>query len=684
MIAMQKEEEATGTAVNSSTLTPIPNSVVPREVKSEIFLSLRSKGTQSTQLVCCLIDTGCSRGLICETLISPTERLNQRVMRWTTKKGSFNTIGSAEKSYHIPAFTTHREVTSIFEIMPAAMNNDSYKIIMGRNIITNLGFIIDFKKGRLLWDELEIDLNGKATENAEVFTQSSRAVLAVEERMVKILDAGYKKTDLKDSIPHHLENVQRNTLHTLLLKYESIFEGTLGTMPGAPYIIPLRQDARPFAAKPFNIPQVHVETVKTEIKRLIKIGVIMPDVDSPWAAPCFIIPKKDGTVRFLTDFRRLNAQLERRPYPIPKISTLLQGIPKFFMVSSLDMNMGYYSTVLDKTSSKCTAFVVPWGKYRFLRLPMGISTAPDEFQARMQALLGDLPFVRVYLDDVLVLTETCFKDHMTELEQVFVRLKSAGLQCNAQKCKFAAFETEYLGYNLTQSGIQPQVKKIAAIQAISEPENKRELRRFIGLCNYYRDLWPQRAHTMAPLTSLCSSKVVFKWTAECQEAFNKTKAAMSRQVTLSYPDYTKPFHIYTDASKFQLGGVISQDNQPLAFYSRKLNQAQLNYSTIEQELLSIVEILREFRNILLGHNIVIHTDHKNLSFSNFTSARVLRWRLMIEEFGPKIQYIKGSNNGVADALSRLPRSLSCQTEELFAAIQYDPLDDFPVSFPSIS
>ena len=108
----------------------------------------------------------------------------------------------------------------------------------------------------------------------------------------------------------------------------------------------------------------------------------------------------------------------------------------------------------------------------------------------MQALLGDLPFVRVYLDDVLVLTETCFKDHMTELEQVFVRLKSAGLQCNAQKCKFAAFETEYLGYNLTQSGIQPQVKKIAAIQAISEPENKRELRRFIGLCNYYRDLWP--------------------------------------------------------------------------------------------------------------------------------------------------------------------------------------------------
>ena len=383
--------------------------------------------------------------------------------------------------------------------------------------------------------------------------------------MVKILDAGYRKSDLKDSIPSHLDLMQGSILHSLLLKYESIFEGTLGTMPGAPYIIPICQDAKPFASRPFNIPQVPVATVKTEINRLIKIGVITPDVDSPWASPCFIIPKKDGTVRFLTDFRRLNAQLERCPYPIPKISTLLQGIPKFFMVSSLDMNMGYYSTVLDKASSKYTAFVVPWGKFRFLRLPMGISTAPDEFQARMQALLGDLPFIRVYLDDVLVLTETCYKDHMQELEQVFVRLKAAGLQCNAQKCNFAAYETEYLGYKLTQTGIQPQVKKIAAIQAIAEPVNKKELRRFIGLCNYYRDLWPQRAHTMAPLTSLCSSKVVFKWTADCQEAFTKTKAAMSRQVTLAYPDYTKPFCIHTDASQLQLGGVIFQEINHLPF-----------------------------------------------------------------------------------------------------------------------
>jgi hypothetical protein len=177
-------------------------------------------------------------------------------------------------------------------------------------------------------------------------------------------------------------------------------------MPGAPYIIPFSQKAKPFATKPFSIPHVNVATFKTEINGLMDIGAIRPDVDSPWASPCFIIPKKDGTVRFLTDFRRLNTQLEWHPYTIPKISTL--GIPKFFMVSSLDMSMGYYSTVLDESSSKCTAFVVPWGKYGCLRLPMGISTAPDKFQARTQSLLGDLPFVRIYLDDVLVLIESSF------------------------------------------------------------------------------------------------------------------------------------------------------------------------------------------------------------------------------------------------------------------------------------
>jgi hypothetical protein len=168
----------------------------------------------------------------------------------------------------------------------------------------------------------------QCSSNQELHEPSSTALSAMASMVVKILDAEYKKFDLKDAVPSHLDESQSNILHSLLTKYDGTFEGKLGTMPGPPYTIPLCQDAKPFASKPFSIPHIHVETVKTEIKRLMNIGVITPDIDSRWASPCFIIPKNDGTVCFLTDFRRLNTQLERCHYPIPKISTLLQGIPK--------------------------------------------------------------------------------------------------------------------------------------------------------------------------------------------------------------------------------------------------------------------------------------------------------------------------------------------------------------------
>ena len=131
------------------------------------------------------------------------------------------------------------------------------------------------------------------------------------------------------------------------------------------------------------------------------------------------------------------------------------------------------------------------------------------------------------------------------------------------------------------------------------------------------------------------------------------KQVVSREVTLAYPDFSKPFVLYTDTSDYQLGAVITQDGKPLAFYSRKLNNAQRNYTVTEKELLSIVETLREFRGILLGHKIKIFTDHKNLQQINSaaSSQRAMRWQILIEEFGPKIVYIKGDDNTIADALS---------------------------------
>ena len=211
------------------------------------------------------------------------------------------------------------------------------------------------------------------------------------------------------------------------------------------------------------------------------------------------------------------------------------------------------------------------------------------------------------------------------------------------------------------------------------------------MINYYRDIWPQRSHILVPLTALTSAKAKWKWTEEHQLAFDKIKRIMTRETLLAYPNFSVPFDIHMDASLYQLGACISQNGKPIAFYSQKLNPAQTWYTTTERELLSIVEVLKEFRNILLGQQIHVHTDHENLTYKTFNSDRVMRWRLYIEEYSPDLQYIKGEKNVVADALSRLDmdEKLSLNealiTEEMCSdwycyAKEEQTFDSHPLSF----
>ena len=175
------------------------------------------------------------------------------------------------------------------------------------------------------------------------------------------------------------------------------------------------------------------------------------------------------------------------------------------------------------------------------------------------------------------------------------------------------------------------------------------------MVNFYRDMWPKRSEILAPMTALTSTSVKFNWTEECDNAFKEMKRVMATETLLAFPDFNKTFVIHTDASKTQLGAIISQEGKPIAFYSRKLNPAQTRYTTTERELLSIVETFKEFRNILFGQKISVNTDHANLVCKSLTSDRVMRWRLYIEEFSPELLYLKGVDNEAADALSRLPK-----------------------------
>jgi len=269
----------------------------------------------------------------------------------------------------------------------------------------------------------------------------------------------------------------------------------------------------------------------------------------------------------------------------------------------LDLNMGYYHIELTPESQRLCTIVFPWGKYEYLRLPMGLCNSPDIFQERMSDMFADLEYVRAYIDDLLCVTSGSWTDHLNKLEAIFERLLEAGLKVNAKKSFFGKDSLEYLGYWVTRDGIQPLETKVSAIRKIAVPTNKKQLRRFIGLVNYYRDMWIRRSDVLAPLTRLTSKEAKWRWTDVEQKAFDTMKQIVGQETLLAYPNFNKTFEIHTDASHMQLGAVISQDGKPVAFYSRKLNPAQTRYTTTERELLAIVETLKEFRNILLGQRI---------------------------------------------------------------------------------
>ena len=621
-----------------------------------------------------LLDTGTTSTIVLRQFVRKGRAKGYKGKRtvWNTLGGQFSTNRKALVEFKFPELSNDKKVTWVCHVDDKTdPKTASYDIIIGMDLMTDVGIYIDTKDKVIRWEEAETPLKDKATlADPVVRNQLYHAATApdilqdAESRQSRILDADYSAVDINEHVGglDHLSSAEKEQLTEMLKRHPKLFGGGLGTLNIKPIHLELTENAKPYHARAFPVPQSLEATTKKEMARLTDIKVFEKCHDSEWAAPTFVQPKKTGDVRILTDFRELNKYIKRKPFPLPKISDLLQKLSGFKYATAIDLSMGYYHIPLDEESSRLCTTILPWGKYRYLRLPMGIKNSPDIFQAIMMDLMGDLDFARTYLDDILVTSNGTFEDHLRQVEKVLKRLEQAGFRANVRKCFFGNQELEYLGYWLTTKGIQPQPKKVEAILRLKPPKTKRQLRHFLGMVNYYRDMWRRRSHLLTPLTGLVGKDAKFVWGKEQQQAFDEMKKVISKETLLTFPDFNKEFHIYTDASNVQLGAVIMQEGKPLAFYSRKMNAAQRRYTTGEQELLSIVETLKEYRNILLGQNLVVYTDHKNIIYGNLSNDRIARWRLLLEEFGPRYEHIAGKDNVVADALSRMEADFSERKE----------------------
>ena len=592
-----------------------------------------------------------------------------------------------------------------------------YDMILGRNLMNDLGIVLDFNTKSMAWDgstvtmrEYDqtqeqtslatnllldiIDSNLEANDSITLLDQPSE----VHYQEKDVDPSGYKTKTIRTSLyePSNLQDIvdkcvyllpsQREQLYSLLNQFHNLFDGRLKTFKGPPVHLELIENPVPVRRRPYTIPTSQLAVFKEELHRLISIGVIEKAQRSKWIGGTIIVPKKDGRVQWITDFRGLNKSLRRKVYPLRKISEIFQRRSGYQYFTKLDISMQYYTFVLDEPSRNlCTT---PFGLYRYCRLPMGVSEFPDIATEKMHSVLDDIEGIEFYMDDIGVFS-SAWPTHLSLLLTVLGRLEQVGFTVNPLKCEWAVQEmvqeTDFLGHWLTPKGIKPWRKKVDAILHLRPPTNVKQLRSFLGMVNYYRDMWPHRTHVLAPLTAL-TGKRSFLWTPECQRAFDQMKALVSLDTLLAFPDHTQPFDVETDASEYQLGSVIKQHGRPVAYYSRKLNSTQRNYTTIEKELLSIVETFKEFRSILLGSAIRVHTDHKNLShrLTDFTTQRVLPWRLLLEEFNPMFLYKAGPDNVLADALSRVPTARTERESTTTSAHLVDCLSCYPlqVKFPT--
>ncbi|KAG7556907.1 Zinc finger CCHC-type superfamily, partial [Arabidopsis suecica] len=406
------------------------------------------------------------------------------------------------------------------------------------------------------------------------------------------------------------------TVQPLLNKYKDLFPEEIP--PGLPPIrgIEHQIDLVPGSALPnkpaYRMNPEESKELERQVRDLMDKGYIRESL-SPCAVPVLLVPKKDGTWRMCVDCRAINNITIKYRHPIPRLDDMLDELSGSTIFSKVDLKSGYHQVRMCEGDEWKTAFKTKQGLYEWLVMPFGLTNAPSTFMRLMNQVLRSYisKFVVVYFDDILIYSKN-LNDHLEHLELVLKSLRKEGLYANLKKCMFCTNRLIFLGFVVSEQGLQVDEEKIRAIQEWPTPTTIGHVRSFHGLASFYRRFVRDFSTVAAPLTAVIKKNAPFSWGTAQDTAFNTLKDRLTHAPVLALPDFEEMFEVECDASGLGIGAVLHQRKRPVAFFSEKLSGATLNYPTYDKELYALVRALETWQHYLLSKEFIIHTDHETL------------------------------------------------------------------------
>ncbi|GIM11516.1 hypothetical protein Vretimale_14990, partial [Volvox reticuliferus] len=612
-----------------------------------------------------LVDSGASTSFI-NTNFALKHNLN-------IHPASLDTVQMANGNCQKPLGYLHGTITAQAFKCPVYLTamdlTDAYDVILGDDWCTQYKACLDYATCSIRVQTsnrkytLRTNLTNPSTNPLMSATQLIKS-LHNEEDQVFLAIIKPLSGDSAPTLPPNPNLIPNQPLLNLLDEYKDVFAPLTGLPPerDVSHTIPLTDpNIKPPYRPPYRLSPREMEEARTQIDDLLAKGYIVPST-SPYGAPILFVKKpRSDKLRMCIDFRALNRITIKNRYPLPRIDDLLDRLHGATIFSSLDLQSGYHQIRLSPEDQHRCAFTSPFGHYEMRVLAFGLANAPATFQSLMNNIFKDKinKYTLVYLDDLLVFSKTP-EEHLIHLRDVLETLRQHKLFASPEKSTFNKPELLFLGHIISQDGIKVDPAKTKAITDWPTPTNLTQLRSFLGLANYFRRFLEKYSVMAKPLTDLTKLNTPWAWSPLCEEAFNKIKQALVTAPVLTAPDYSDgapPFSIICDASCAGIGAVLLQGHRPIAYESRKLTPAEVNYTTTEQEMLSVIHALHTWRCYVEGIPFTIHTDHcPNTFFSTqpTLSRRQARWSEFLQQFNFEWVYKPGPQNTVADALSRQP------------------------------